>query len=399
MQTEWDGDILVAGRGVSAMLTALALSSADFSVALGAGELELPEKPQNDDAMWQSVVALSPSAHAMLLRLGITPFLTHVPSPIWRMSLSVPHRRIDAANFAADPSGGQEPLAYVYSRADLAYACATLLFQTSAITRIGALEAWSKGIGQLSNTHAVVKAKLCVDALGHNSQLRDAAKIATNGKSYDQGAVICYLDLEAPHDHEAVQIFTPMGPLAILPLPGPRRAALVWSVPKAKAEALRRLDAGLFQQAILEMTGVEIVAIGKRAIQPLRYMLAEQFYDDDLVLIGESAHVVHPLAGQGLNLTIRDIAVFTHQVEKARDLGLPLTALLADFARDRRADAAAMLALTHVISKIFGNTNIAEAALATADSLSMRDPRIANLLLGQADHGLSQPAPLMQVQS
>ncbi len=394
MQKLWNGDIVVAGNGVSAIVTALAFSEQDFTVAL-AGRIDRSPPAKDDADLWQSVVALSASATAMLDRLGIVARLKHPPSPIWRMALAVPEATTEAALFAADQQAGAPALASVYSRADLMQACVARLNETPDISCFDGLAAWSNGAGQIEKNGGTVSAALCIDAIGRGSHLRAAAGIDSFEHAYDQAAIICDLELAAPHDNEALQIFTALGPLALLPLPAKHRVALVWSVTRAQAEALKAVDAPLFRQMIVEHSGVEIAGVGDRAIQPLRSLLAAHFYHDDLALIGESAHIVHPLAGQGLNLTLRDSACLAHKAATARDLGLPPAALLADYGQERRADAAAMLALTHFISAQFTNAPLAQAALASAGHLA-GDPRFANLILGQADHGLSDPPPLMR---
>ncbi len=394
MQKNWTGDIVVTGHGVSAIVTALALSASGFQVAL-AGRIEILA-PQNDDQLWQSVVALSASAKALLARLGVLDHLAHAPNPIWRMALTVPDAEADAANFAADQQAGDAALAYVFSRADLAQACAATLRASPAIFCCDGLASWSNGVGEIEAEGGVLRAAFCVDAVGRGSHLRAAAGIDTLEHAYDQAALVCYLDLVAPHDHEAVQVFTGFGPLALLPLPAPHRVALVWSLARAQAEALKAVEAPLLQQMIYEQSGVAVSAIGTRALQPLSSLLASQFHRQDLVLLGESAHVVHPLAGQGLNLTLRDSASLAFHAARARDLGLSPTALMADYGRERRADAATMLALTHLISARFTQEVVAQAALASAGHLAQGDPRFANLILELADHGVSAPPPLMR---
>jgi ubiquinone biosynthesis UbiH/UbiF/VisC/COQ6 family hydroxylase len=394
MQKKWTGDIVVAGNGVSAIVTALALSAHDFKVALAGRINVLP--PQNDDEFWQSVVALSASAKALLARLGVLDRLLQPPSPIWQMALAVPDALADAVNFAADQQAGDAALAYVFSRADLAQACVASLRDSSAIFCCDDLASWSNGVGEIKTEGGVLQAELCIDAVGRNSHLRAAAGIDALAQHYEQSALVCYLDLAAPHDNEAVQIFTALGPLALLPLPASHRVALVWSVAQAQAEALKAVEVSLFQQIVYEQSGVAVSDIGMRALQPLSSLLAGQFHQQDLALLGESAHVVHPLAGQGLNLTLRDSASVAFYAARARDLGLSLSALLADYGQERRADAAAMLALTHFISERFTQRPIAQAALMSAGHLVQGDPRFANLILAHADHGISAPPPLMR---
>ena len=164
---------------------------------------------------------------------------------------------------------------------------------------------------------------------------------------YKCAALTAEIALAAPHGQVARQIFLPDGPLALLPLPKPDRAALIWSLPARKAQALAACDENLFNgelNAAARSVFGQMHLIGARAQQPLEAQIAEAFIGPRLALVGEAAHVIHPLAGQGMNLTLRDIGALVDTLKNARRLGLECgdATMLENYASLRRADSFAV---------------------------------------------------------
>jgi 2-polyprenylphenol 6-hydroxylase len=184
-------------------------------------------------------------------------------------------------------------------------------------------------------------AGLLVAADGAASPLRQLAGIGTRGRDYAQRAVVAHVATERPHENTAWQRFMRSGPLALLPL-GDGRSSLVWSLPEAEAQRVLALD----DRAFLDELGLasdfrlgRMLATTRRAAFPLKLQLAERYQADRFVLLGDAAHAVHPLAGQGVNLGLRDVTELRDTLLSARRAGRDIGAahVLRRYARRRRS--------------------------------------------------------------
>jgi 2-polyprenylphenol 6-hydroxylase len=182
---------------------------------------------------------------------------------------------------------------------------------------------------------------LLVAADGAASPLRQLAGIGTRGRDYAQRAVVAHVATERPHEDTAWQRFLPGGPLALLPL-ADGRSSVVWSLPEAEARRVLALD----EQAFLDELGLasdfrlgRVVDTTPRAAFPLKLQLAERYQAERFVLLGDAAHAVHPLAGQGVNLGLRDVAELRDTLVDARAAGRDIGAahVLRRYARRRRS--------------------------------------------------------------
>jgi 2-octaprenylphenol hydroxylase len=188
---------------------------------------------------------------------------------------------------------------------------------------------------------STLSAALLVAADGALSPLRELAGIGTRGRDYAQRAVVAHVTTERSHQHTAWQRFLPGGPLALLPL-ADGRSSLVWSLPEAEAQQVLRMD----DQSFLAELGVasdfrlgRMLATTPRASFALKMQLAETYQADRLVLLGDAAHAVHPLAGQGVNIGLRDVAELRDTLVAARAAGRDIGAVhvLRRYARRRRS--------------------------------------------------------------
>jgi 2-octaprenylphenol hydroxylase len=200
---------------------------------------------------------------------------------------------------------------------------------------------------------------LVVGADGRDSLVRTVLGIATGGWGYDQRAIVCNVEPAHWHRETAWQRFLPTGPLAFLPL-ADGRCSIVWSADDARAEALLALDEPSFidalEDAFQERLG-PILSIGPRAAFPLRLQYAKSYVRPRAALVGDAAHAIHPLAGQGVNLGFLDVAALGDALEHAREHGRDIGGLatLRRYERARRGDNLLMLAAMDAFKRAFGN--------------------------------------------
>ena len=209
---------------------------------------------------------------------------------------------------------------------------------------------------------ASIDARLVVAAEGRDSPLRAAACIPVTRAAYRQRGVVCAVAHDRPHRNVALEHFLPAGPFAQLPLCGipgaPHVSALVWTERPATAERLMQLDDATFTREAARRLGDHLGAVrlvGRRWIHPLAALHAHRYWDTRLALVGDSAHGIHPIAGQGLNLGLRDAIALSDLLIAARDAGRDLgdPALLRRYQQLRRPANLAMLAATDALDRLF----------------------------------------------
>lgn len=223
--------------------------------------------------------------------------------------------------------------------------------RTSAVVRAAA------GVEIVLDGGARVTAPLVVAAEGRHSPLREEAGIRVSGWSYRQVGIVCTVEHECPHGFVAHERFLPDGPFAILPLTG-NRSSIVWTEHADKAPAIMALDDAGFTVELVRRFGDFLGAVritGPRWSYPLSLQFAENTIAPRLALVGDAAHAMHPIAGQGLNMGLRDVAALADVLGDARALGLDLGAadVLERYQRWRRFDNTLMLSLTDGLNRLF----------------------------------------------
>jgi 2-octaprenyl-6-methoxyphenol hydroxylase len=202
-------------------------------------------------------------------------------------------------------------------------------------------------------------ARLLVAADGAYSRIREQAGIATHGWNYRQSSIVTTVGHERDHGGCAVEHFLPGGPFAILPLKG-RRSSIVWTEESREAERIAALSDGEFHSELEQRFGLqlgEIEAIGPRRAYRLGVWIARSFVAERIALAGDAAHVIHPIAGQGLNMGLKDVAALAEVVVDALRLGMdPGSAAVLDrYQRWRRFDTMAMGVATDGLNRLFSN--------------------------------------------
>ena len=224
---------------------------------------------------------------------------------------------------------------------------------------VRSFDARSGGVDVTLSDGSTVDASLLVAADGARSKLRERAGIATHGWDYDQSGIVVTVGHERDHQGRAEEHFLPAGPFAILPLTG-QRSSLVWTEDRAKAARIVALSDGEFHDELEQRFGLhlgEIKALDKPRAFPLGYFVARSFVGERLALVGDAAHVIHPIAGQGLNMGLKDVAALAETIVDAARLGMDLgqADVLERYQRWRRFDTMAMGAATNALNLLFSN--------------------------------------------
>jgi 2-octaprenyl-6-methoxyphenol hydroxylase len=236
---------------------------------------------------------------------------------------------------------------------------------------------------------SAIAAQLLVAADGKRSLLRERSGIKCIGWSYPQIGIVTTVAHTRPHHGKAVQHFLPSGPFAILPLTG-NRCSIVWTEDAREGAAIMAADETRFLEALSKRFGHrlgDIALAGPRQSFTLDMQIARNFVTDRLALIGDAAHVVHPLAGQGLNIGLRDAAALTETVVDAARLGLDIggAIVLERYERWRRFDSAFSAAVMDGLNRLFSNDS---APLRTLRDLGLglvdRAPSVKRFLVREA---------------
>jgi len=264
-------------------------------------------------------------------------------------------------------------------------------------TAVTSYDSRADGIGVTLADGSLVDASLLVAADGARSKLRERAGIATHGWDYDQSGIAVTVGHERDHQGRAEEHFLPAGPFAVLPLKG-KRSSLVWTEKRAEAARIVDLSEAEFLPGLEQRFGLhlgEIKALDKPRAFPLSYFVARSFIGERLALVGDAAHVIHPIAGQGLNLGLKDVAALAEVVVDAARLGIDMgqADVLDRYQRWRRFDTMAMGLATNSLNFLFSNkSTLLRAVRDIGLGLVDRAPPLKEMLIRQAA-GLSGEVP------
>ena len=360
-------DAVVVGGGVVGAACALSLSRLGLDVHL----VEAAPPPAWSQAHHDlRVYALAPDNAALLDALDAwQPVLAARAQPYRRMRVWDAAGG-DAIGFDADALGRRE-LGWIVEHGLLADALWQALRRarvgTSCPARVEAMEQDGDGVKLRLDDGARIAARIAIAADGAASRLRQLAGIAVDAYDYAQQGVVAYVDSERPHEATAWQRFLATGPLALLPwVDG--RCSIVWTLPNDEAARVLALDDDAFAAAITTAFDARLGAIrpcSRRVAFPLRRQLAATQQAGRLLLVGDAAHAVHPLAGQGVNLGLRDVAALREVVETAqrRRIAWDAPQRLARWARTRRSENAVAAHAFEGINRLFSNDAVAAALL------------------------------------
>jgi 2-octaprenyl-6-methoxyphenol hydroxylase len=389
-----DGELVIAGAGLNGMLLAVACAGAGLSVAVVD-----PQDPAAmlDDGFDGRTSAIAYGSRLVLDGIGLWPDIAGDAEPIREIRVVDDGSPLFLHYDHRDLGDGHEPAAplgyivenRVLRRALLQRAGVLPMLRLMPLRRVAAVEADQTGAVVMLDDGERLHARLVAAADGANSPLRRAAGIRAVEWRYRQTGIVTTVAHERPHGGIAVEHFLPSGPFAILPMTG-NRSSIVWTEHADLAPRLLALPDAAFAAELGARFGGflgRIEPVGPRWSYPLALMQAERYIDCRLALVGEAAHVIHPIAGQGLNIGIRDIAALAELIIDTRRLGLDIgdDALLERYERWRRIDAVLLAAVTDSLNRLFSNT-IAPVRLARDTGLAIVNqlPPLKRLLMRHA---------------
>lgn len=393
-------DIVIAGAGLAGLSLALALRE-----GLGR-EAEIAVLDPGLNRSFEGDMrasAIAAGARRLLTVIGAWQRVADAAEPIRSMVVTDSRTR-DVARpvfltFDGDVEPG-EPFAHMISNAVLQQGLADLAQEAGihlVAEPVANFSADRSGVDVTTASGAAVRAQLLVACDGARSRLRSMAGIQNVAWTYDQSAITFTIEHERPHEGRAEEHFLPPGPFAVLPMRG-NRASIVWTERTEDAKRLAALPDFLFQEELEQRIGHSLGAvrpISKPGVYPLGFAMARSFIGERLALVGDAAHLIHPIAGQGLNMGLRDVAALAEAITDAARTGLDFASpsVLERYQRWRRFDTLAMGVATDGLNRLFSNRSdalrlVRDMGLGLVD----RMPRLKGLFIRDAA-GLTGSVP------
>lgn len=361
-----DADILIVGGGLNGPALALALADTGFMVTVIDA---LPKGARGGNDFDGRGYALALASQRLLSAIGIWGEVAKNTQPLLDIRISDGRPGEGASPFVLEFDHAEideGPMGYMVEDRFLSRA---LLQATDAHPNITLIDQ-ENVVGQKVNAGAVtlelasgksLTGRIVIGCDGRKSGTAARAGIGRHGHDYGQTSLVCAIDHELPHNGAAHQFFMPAGPLAILPLPG-NQCSIVWTESHEQAARIHELDDEGYLNELRPRFGSflgDISLAGKRFTYPLNLTVANSFYADRLALVGDAAHGLHPIAGQGLNAGLKDVAALAEVLTQARRRGEDIgrADVLERYQQWRRFDVAQMVAATEATNRLFSNDN------------------------------------------
>lgn len=361
-----DSDLIIVGGGMNGPALALAAAQAGFTVTIiDSLPLDTRKRVNFDGRSY----ALALASMRLLRGIGTWPVICDKAQPMLEIKVTDGRAgegpspwmmHFDHAEIEEGPMG------YMVEDRHLRRSFLEAMEKEQRITHLSGETVVTQAVSMAGATVTLasggqITGKLLIGSDGRKSGTAERAGIKRTGWGYGQTAVVCAVKHEKPHGGIAHQFFMPAGPLAILPLTNDR-ASIVWSETEARAAELMAMRDAEFLAALRPAFGSflgQISLTGARFSYPLGLTLANSFIADRVALVGDAAHGMHPIAGQGLNAGLRDVAALADVLEQARargeDIGGAQT--LAQYQQWRRFDTATLALATDVFNRLFSNDN------------------------------------------
>ena len=365
-------DIIVSGGGLVGLTYALAQAQADVKVLVLDA---VPAKSLLEATYDGRASAVALASANMLGALGLTDLFAHAGEPIWDIRVVDGHVHFGVSPFFlhynhrdldrhAELSG--KPFGYIVENVLLRRALSECARSHSNITILeprSITETWVSGGRRwvILDDGSEYNGSLLVVAEGKNSRTRNMLGVSVYRKAYRQASIVCTVKHACGHAGTAVELFLPSGPFAILPMTG-RRSNVVWTEDLLVADDFMALGEADFLDAVRLRFGDwlgSIDLVSSRFFYPLELLHARDYIGDRFALIGDSAHAIHPIAGQGVNLGFRDCAALAQSVIDGARLGLDMGGdeILRDYQTWRRFDNQLLIGVTDTLVGLFSNDN------------------------------------------
>lgn len=367
-------DIAIAGGGLAGCLTALSLANLTVNnKPLSIAIVEANTLQENNQVIVSSsfdsrVLALSHGSAQYLKTIGAWQYLQEAANPIETIHISdrgqygkariyAKEHQVDALGYVAEMQAiGQSLLKALASYNNITW------FSPDHIENI---EWRSEHVEITLTSQQQISAALLLACDGVQSVCRQKANIKNTEKSYNQAAIITNIETQQPHNNVAYERFTEHGPIAVLPLTN-NRCSIVWTMPQEQADIITTLDDNTFSQQLEQAFGYwlgGIKRVGERVTYPLKLLQAQENVFHRMALIGNASHTIHPIAGQGFNLGLRDIQTITqlitkqikHAEEQHIAVNLGCFNLLNTYAQQRNQDQQSIIQLTDSLVTLFSN--------------------------------------------
>ncbi len=362
----YDTDILIAGGGLNGPALALGLAQAGFDVTVVDAR---PETARADDNFDGRGYALALASKRLLDAIGVWKHVADNAQPMLEIKVSDGRAGEGPSPFFLHFDHGEieeGPMGFMLEDRFLYRAFLSAMAAEDRITRITEDSVESQAVDATGATVTLksgksLRARLLVGCDGRQSGVAQRAGIKRSGWGYGQTALVCAIAHEKPHNGIAHQFFMPPGPLAILPLPG-NMSSIVWSETDENARRIHALSDEDYMQMLRPRFGDflgQIELAGARFTYPLNLTVANQFVAERVALVGDAAHGMHPIAGQGLNAGLRDVAALVQILTEAQKRGEDFAAInvLERYQEWRRFDTHALVAATDLTNKLFSNDN------------------------------------------
>ena len=363
---EHDCDIAIVGGGLNGPALALAAAQVGLRVIVLDATSHKPRKNAKFDGR---AYALALASKRLMAAVGVWENVAQDAEPMLNIRVSDGRAGVGASPFFMDFDHAEleeGPMGYMVEDRHLRYALQAAM-QTSPLieyrlaTRVTGQSTGPEGVTLSLANNQKITTRLLVGADGRQSGTAARAGITYTGWQYGQTALVCAVEHDRPHGGVAHQFFMPAGPMAVLPLSA-CRSTVVWSEKTDSATVIKTLDDAAFLDVLRPRFGDflgDIALTGGRFSYPLGMMIAKSYIAPNVALIGDAAHGVHPIAGQGLNAGLRDVAALIQVLSEAKQRGEDFASqpVLARYQLWRRFDATALAVATDGFNRLFSNDN------------------------------------------